>query len=302
MVILMNSKRYMRIAVALALTVPALGAAGLARAADVTDGVDSISVEEIRFELGSVPPDIRGRMNRQQMSQFVENLMADRRLAKAAEKAGIPQRPEVRARIARATRDIVVAAYIDDELARYAASLPDLKGLAQERYAVNAGAYVKPEAIRVSHILFAVKDNVPGKSDAEAKAQAMAVLKQLRAGADFAELARQYSDDRGSKDNGGTISEWAEKGKFVPPFETVAFAMKPGEISDPVLTRFGYHIIRLDDKREARQMTFEEVEDKVEADLRKELLAERRELLVRPFRAPRALVIDNETFLELQKK
>jgi hypothetical protein len=155
----MFGKRYRWVAVGLASASLALGA-GLALAGDVSDGIDKISVEEIRFELGSVPPDIRGRMARQQMSQFVENLLADRRLAKAAEKAGIPQRPEVRARIERATRDIVVAAYIDDELAKYAANLPDLKGLAQERYTINPGAYVKPEAIKVSHILFAVKDNV----------------------------------------------------------------------------------------------------------------------------------------------
>jgi parvulin-like peptidyl-prolyl isomerase len=147
-----------------------------------------------------------------------------------------------------------------------------------------------------------VKDNEAGKNDADAKARAMTVLKQLREGADFAELAKQHSDDRGSKANGGVIPGWAEKGKFVPPFEEAAFAMKPGEISDLVLTRFGYHIIRLDEKRAARQQTFEEVEARIVADLRKELLAERREFLVRPFRARRALELDNETWLELQKK
>ena len=297
----MFGKRFILAAAGLASASLALSA-GLALAGDVSDGIDKISIEEIRFELGSVPADSRGRMGRQQMSQFVENLLADRRLAKAAEKAGIPQRPEVRARIERATRDIVVSAYIDDELAKYAATLSDLKGLAQERYSINLGAYMQPEAIKVSHILFAVKDNEAGKLDAEAKAKAMAVLKQLREGADFAELAKQYSDDRGSKANGGVIPGWAEKGKFVPPFEEAAFAMKPGEISDPERTRFGYHIIRLDEKRAARQLTFEEVKDKIEADLRKQLLAERREFLVRPFRARRALELDNETWLELQKK
>jgi len=297
----MFGKRFILAAAGLASASLALSA-GLALAGDVSDGIDKISIEEIRFELGSVPADIRGRMGRQQMSQFVENLLADRRLAKAAEKAGIPQRPEVRARIERATRDIVVSAYIDDELAKYAATMSDLKGLAQERYSINLGAYMQPEAIKVSHILFAVKDNEAGKNDADAKARATAVLKQLREGADFTELAKQHSDDRGSKANGGVIPGWAEKGKFVPPFEEAAFAMKPGEISDLVLTRFGYHIIRLDEKRAARQQTFEEVEARIVADLRKELLAERREFLVRPFRARRALELDNETWLELQKK
>lgn len=296
----MNSKKLWGAVAGLASASLMLGA-DLAWAADISDGIDVISVEAIRIELESVPPQIRGRMSRQQMSQFVENLMADRRLAKVAEKAGVPQQPEVRARIERATREIIVRAYIDDVLAQYEANMPSLKGLAQERYMINPAAYTKPEAIRASHILFAVSNDEAGKPDAEAQVQAMAVLKQLRAGADFAELAKQYSDDPGSKRYGGELREWAEKGKFVPPFEQAAFAMKPGEISDLVKTRFGYHIIRLDEKRAARQLTFEEVDDKIEADLRKELLAERREQLLRPFRAPRALDLDNETYLQLQK-
>ena len=89
---------------------------------------------------------------------------------------------------------------------------------------------------------------------------------------------------------------------MVKPFEDAVFSMKPNEIRGPVESDFGYHIIRLDEKRAARQQTFEEVKDKIVADLRKELLAERRELLVRPFRARRALELDNETWLELQKK
>ena len=297
----MNSKRSLWATLGL-VSAPFVLGAGFALAGEVSDGIDAISVETIRFELDSVPPDIRTRMSRQQMSQFVENLLVDRRLAKAAAEAGIPQRPEVRARIERASRDIVIRSYIDDEIAKFAANLPSLKGLAHERYMAKPGAYVKPEAIKVSHILFAVDNNEAGKRDEEAKAQAMKVLKQLRGGADFAVLASQYSADSNSKRNGGEIREWAEKGKFVPPFEEAAFAMKPGEISDLVRTRFGYHIIRLDEKRAARELTFEEVEDKVVADLRKELLAERREFLVRPFRARRALELDNETWLDLQKQ
>jgi peptidyl-prolyl cis-trans isomerase C len=280
---------------------PLLLGASLALAEEVSDGIDTISVEEIRTELYSVPAEVRGRMNLQQMSMFVENVMLDRRLAKAAAEAGIPQRPEVRAQIERATRDVVVRAYIDDELAKYAASMPDLKGLAHERYTINAASYMQPEAIRVSHILFAVDDKEAGKSDAEAKAKAMEVLKQLRGGADFAEMAKQYSDDTGSKRDGGAL-KWAEKGKFVPPFEEAAFAMKPGEISEPVRTRFGYHIIRLDEKRAARQQTFEEVEKKIVADLHKEMLSARRDYLLRQFRAKRALELDNATWLELQKQ
>jgi peptidyl-prolyl cis-trans isomerase C len=296
---MMNCKR-LRWAAPGLLSAPLVLCAGLALAGDLSDGIDGISVEEIRTELYNVPSSIRSRMSREQMSLYVENLLMDRRLAKAAAEAGIPQRPEVRARIEKATRDVVIRSYIDDELAKYAANLPDLKGLARERYTLNPAAYMKPEAIRVSHILFAVDYKEAGKSDEDAKAQAMAVLKQLRGGADFAALAKQYSDDKNSKRDGGQL-KWAEKGKFVPPFEEAAFAMKPGEISDPVRTQFGYHIIRLDEKRAPEQQTFEEVEDKIVADLRKDLVNERRDFLIKQFRAKRGVELDNETWLDLQK-
>ncbi|MBI1284054.1 MAG: hypothetical protein GC183_06915 [Thiobacillus sp.] len=296
---MMNCKRLTWAAPGL-LSAPLVLCAGLALAGEVSDGIDGISVEAIRTELYNVPPSVRSRMSREQMSLYVENLLLDRRLAKAAAEAGIPQRPEVRARIEKATRDVIIRSYIDDELAKYAANLPDLKGLARERYTLNPTAYMKPEAIRVSHILFAVDYKEAGKSDEDAKAQAMAVLKQLRGGADFAELAKQYSDDKSSKRDGGEL-KWAERGKFVPPFEEAAFAMKPGEISDPVRTRFGYHIIRLDERRAPEQQTFEEVEDKIVADLRRDLLNERRDFMIKQFRAKRAVELDNETWLDLQK-
>lgn len=282
-------------------TAPFVLGASVALAGEITDGIDVISVEEVRTELYSVPSEVRGRFSREKMSMFIENVLLDRRLAKAAVESGLAQRPDVRAQIERATRDVLVRAYIDDDLDRYAASLPDLTGLARERYTVKAASYMKPEAVRVSHILFAVDDKEADKSDQNAKALALKVLKQLREGADFAELARQYSDDRGSKRDGGAL-KWAEKGRYVPPFEEAAFAMKPGEISEPVRTRFGYHIILLDEKRAAQQQTFEEVKDKIIEDLRRELLAARRDFLIKQYRARGPVQLDNATWMELQKK
>jgi peptidyl-prolyl cis-trans isomerase C len=275
--------------------------AGLAQAQAISDGLGSVSHEEIRQELEGVPANVRAQMNREQMTRYITNLMLDRRLAEAARKAGTADLPQVRASIARATRDIVVRAYIDGEMAKAAAGVPDVTELARERYMANLGVYVVPEAIRVAHILFAVNDEDETKRDAVVKAKAMQVLKELRAGADFSELAKAHSEDPGSKREGGEIRGWSDKGRFVPPFEEAAYALKPGEISELVRTRFGYHIIKLLEKREARQQTFEEVKGPLVTALRNEYLGRKRAELLKPYEGNKPIVLDDATLEALKK-
>ena len=112
-------------------------------------------------------------------------------------------------------------------------------------YDENSQQFQEPEKIHVKHILITpAKDaNDPNKAKAEAKAKAEDLLKQLKAGADFNDLAKQNSSCPSAK-NGGDLGE-APKGSFVPEFEKAAYALKPGELSDVVETQFGYHIIKL---------------------------------------------------------
>jgi peptidyl-prolyl cis-trans isomerase C len=97
--------------------------------------------------------------------------------------------------------------------------------------------------------------------------QAQAVLKEARSGADFAELAKKHSAD-GSAQQGGDLNFFT-RGQMVPPFDQAAFSMKPGEISDIVTTQFGYHIIKVTDRRAASTVPFEQVSARI-----KEFLAE----------------------------
>ena len=115
----------------------------------------------------------------------------------------------------------------------------------ERAYNENINQYETPEQIRASHILLKTE----GKDDAEVKARAEALLKQAKAGADFAELAKKNSEDESTAPNGGDL-DFFGRGKMVPEFDQVAFALKPGEISDLVKTQFGYHIIKLVDKKE----------------------------------------------------
>src|SRR5439155_21050781 len=99
-------------------------------------------------------------------------------------------------------------------------------------YKNNADQYTTPEQVRASHILFKTE----GKDDAAVKTTAEDVLKQAKSGADFAELAKKYSEDEGSAKNGGDLDYFGH-GRMVPQFDTVVFTMEPGQISDPVKTQ-----------------------------------------------------------------
>ena len=118
-----------------------------------------------------------------------------------------------------------------------------------------------PEKRHARHIL------ITGKDDAAALAQAQQVLAQAKSGKDFGELAKQYSQDPGSAQNGGDLG-WAERGAFVKPFADALFAMKVGEIAGPVKTQYGYHIIRLDEIQAGKGKSFEEARPELEAQVR----------------------------------
>lgn len=115
------------------------------------------------------------------------------------------------------------------------------------------------EEIHVRHILFSTEGTTP----AAALKEAQDALAQIKAGADFAALARKSSDDPGSKDSGGDLG-FVGRGRLVPEFEKAAFALKLNEVSAPVRTSFGYHLIQLVGKR---SKTFEQARD----DIRKRL-------------------------------
>ena len=133
---------------------------------------------------------------------------------------------------------------------------------AEARYRQNIQVYSTPEQIRASHILFKTE----GKDEAAVQKQAEAVLTKVKAGEDFAALAKQYSEDS-SKDNGGDL-DYFGRGAMVKEFEDAAWALAPGQTTDLVKTPYGFHIIRLTDKRAAATKTFAEVRNQVEDQIK----------------------------------
>jgi peptidyl-prolyl cis-trans isomerase D len=133
----------------------------------------------------------------------------------------------------------------------------------QRYYEDNEAQYSTPEEVRASHILLKTE----GKDDAAVKKEAEDVLAKAKAGADFAELAKKYSEDDSNKDKGGDLG-FFPKGQMVPEFDAVAFAMQPGQISDLVKTQFGYHIIKMVERKPATKRTLDEVRAQIEDQLK----------------------------------
>jgi peptidyl-prolyl cis-trans isomerase D len=128
----------------------------------------------------------------------------------------------------------------------------------RERYEKEKARFVSEEQRKASHILV----KVPGKGSPDdqrtALAKAQDIEKQIRDGKPFVDLAKEYSDDLGSKNQGGDLG-WLDRGTTDEAFESALFALAKGEVSEPVLSSEGYHIIRLDDLRPGTTRTFEEV-------------------------------------------
>jgi peptidyl-prolyl cis-trans isomerase C len=134
---------------------------------------------------------------------------------------------------------------------------------AQKYYSENKTKFEMPEQVRASHILIMPDPNAdPNEAKVKAKAKAEDLLKQVQGGADFAELAKTNSGDTYSAVKGGDLGFFG-KGQMVPAFETAAFALKPGQVSDVVETQFGYHIIKLTDHKDANTMPFEQAKDDI---------------------------------------
>jgi len=132
----------------------------------------------------------------------------------------------------------------------------------EKAYNNSIEQYTTPEQVRASHILLKTE----GKDDAAVKAKAEALLKQAKAGADFAELAKKNSEDEQNAKSGGDL-DYFGRGRMVPEFDQAVFAMQPGQISDLVKTQYGYHIIKLVDKKSAATRPLAEVRQQLSDQL-----------------------------------
>ena len=161
--------------------------------------------------------------------------------------------------------DLVLRALIDQEVASKITVGPNE---AKEFYDKNPEYFKTPEMVRASHILVTVAKDATPEDKAKALAKIKDVQKKIQGGADFAEEAKAVSDCP-SKEKGGDL-DFFQKGQMVPAFETAAFALKPGQMSDIVETEYGYHLIKVTDKKEAGVVAFDEIKPRIEQQIKNE--------------------------------
>jgi len=187
---------------------------------------------------------IRGQFQNQQ--QFEQALAAQKMTVQGV-------RDEARAGIS-------VDKLVEGEIASKIAVKPEA---ISDFYNKNLEKFQQGPRVRASHILIAVPQGADAATKQQAKTKAEGLLKDIKAGKDFAALAKANSADPGSAQQGGDLG-FFEAGQMVPQFDKVAFTLKPGEVSDVVETDFGYHIIKVVDKQNARLVPLEEAKPQIE--------------------------------------
>lgn len=218
------------------------------------DGNDITRVDVFRF-IKMMPANIQQLPPQAVYPLALEQVINTRLVQNKAEDANLASDPEVQQQLSMAEQQIIRSIYIQRELDKQI-SESDIKA----KYDEAVGKTPATEEIKAAHILV----------DSEAKAKD--IIAKLEDGGDFGKLASENSADPGNKDKGGDLG-WFAKGDMVPEFSDAAFKLGKGEVSKtPVKTQFGWHVIKVEEKREREKPSLEAVKPQIMAELRREKL------------------------------
>lgn len=243
--------------------------------------------------LTRIPEDKRAAFaaSASRLTAFVNSLLVTKTLAERARRAGLPPEPGMPQTTPVDIERALAAAQlrvIDAEAAReFDARQQGFAAAARENYLLNDTKYVRPEQVSVSAILI----SSAGRGDEAALARAKATRDKLVAWADFAVVAKEVSDDKASASQGGQLG-WRSADKMDPELAKVAFALKVGEVSQPVLQSNGYALIRIDARRPAERMSFDEAKPEIMAQLKADYVARNREAIDQSIRNDPTLKVD----------
>jgi peptidyl-prolyl cis-trans isomerase C len=216
----------------------------------------------------------------------IEKLYIQKILAKQAIKNGLDKDPINAARL-QAVKEKALFVLQLNEIKK--SDKRDYSKFAKLQYKVNKSDFKVAERVDVAHILIATEERSPEQALEKAKE----IRQELLAGADFSDVADRESEDYSVKRNHGELGAFT-RDKIVPKFADVAFKLKKGELSEPVKTRFGYHLIKLNKKIPAGILTFDEVKGKIVADIKAKNWETDREVLYKKLKKDNQMKIDEK--------
>ncbi len=254
----------------------------------MTVGTEKLTAGQWEALVESLPAQYQSVARGPRRREFVESIVQLKLLSQSAEKAGLDKSEKVQQQL-RFQRENLLAQAMFESL--QAGTKVDA-ALVKTYYDGHKNEY---ESVKAKHILIRMKgapmpgaDGKPELTEEQAQAKATELVKKLKAGGDFAAIAKAESDDSGSAQQGGDLGEF-HRGMMVPPFEDAAFAQKVGEISEPVKSPFGFHIIVVQGHN---LKTLDEVKPDIEKALRPEVAKKEVEAL----RGKSTVVVDDGFF------
>jgi len=211
--------------------------------------------------------------------RVLENMIRENLFYIAGEEEGIKLSSEEEEQINRLKRYIIIRKYITEKLKEKPVTEEEMK----DYYEKNKKEFVIPEKRKASHII--VSDENKAKE----------LLKKIKEGADFSQIAKENNID-GSKNKGGDLG-WISKGYMIKEFEEVAFSLKKGEISGVIKTKFGYHIIKVEDIKPEEERNFEEVKESIRKKIEEERIKQLEEDLKKKYNVK----LDYEAILKSER-
>jgi peptidyl-prolyl cis-trans isomerase C len=243
----------------------------------------SVTFAEVDARVMELPRNIRGTYmtDPDRLDQVVNSLLLEKQLAAKSRELGADKDPYLELQLEQARNRFLAARA--QRIVEETMVMPNFEALAEEKFLANPEIYTGPVVLELTHIL--VTDR--GRTDADAKARAEEARRlAIEEKRDFDALVTEYMDPKpdGSRSSGKLNK--VVRGVMVPEFDKAAFGLAtPGQISDVVKTRYGYHVIRLDQRTEPKPQPFEMVKSKIVEELRADYLAQQKNTLVAELRS-----------------
>jgi peptidyl-prolyl cis-trans isomerase C len=259
-------------------------------------GSYKLTIEEFETQIQSLPPQLQMALlrNPQLKEQFLDRWVDITLIAQEARDKKLDKDPKSQAKMEDIMNAVLAHEFLQREIEGKVKITDDE---IETYYKGHKEEFTNPESAKARHILLKVPEGANEEAWKEAESKAKDIKQKLENGEDFAELAKKYSDDPGSKNKGGDLGFFT-KGRMVPEFESAAFSLKPGELSDPVKTNFGYHLIEVQEKKAASTKTLAEVQAQTRQTLETEKQQQLQDALIEKLKAKYPVKVNRDLLAE----